>query len=138
MPKSIRNTLSSLILYKHNKKNKGLYPYIIRQILLLSKSPFNIIIENNSINATLSGVNLKKVKFNTETISLKLNNSQFELETLSDIKLIDISFSNNIYNEIDTSLEYFKKLGNNNELNEKIISFLSEFKVAHEIFFQEL
>ena len=81
---------------------------------------------------------MKKVKFNTETISLKLNNSQFELETLSDIKLIDISFSNNIYNEIDTSLEYFKKLGNNNELNEKIISFLSEFKVAHEIFFQEL
>lgn len=138
MPKSIRNTLSSLILYKHNKKNKGIYPYIILQILLLSKSPFNIIIENNSINATLSGVNLKKVKFNTETISLKLNNSQFELETLSDIKLIDISFSNNIYNEIDTSLEYFKKLGNNNELNEKIISFLSEFKVAHEIFFQEL
>lgn len=138
MPKAIKNTLSTLILYKHNKKNKGSYPYNILQILLLSKSSFNIIIENNSINATLSGVNLKEVKFNTETISLKLNNSQFELETLSDIKFIDISFSNSIYNEIDTSLEYFKKSGNNNDLNEKIISFLSELKVAHEIFFQEL
>lgn len=138
MPKSVRNTLSTLILYKHNKNNKGSYPYNILQILLLSKSSFNIIIENNSINATLSGVNLKKVKFNTETISLKLNNSQFELETLSDIKFIDISFSNNIYNEIDTSLEYFKKSGNNNELNEKIINLLSELKAVHEIFFQEL
>lgn len=138
MPKSIRNTLSSLILYKHNKKNKGIYPYIILQILLLSKSSFNIIIENNSINATLTGVNLKEVKFNTETISLKLNNSQFELKTLSDIKFIDISFKNGIYDEIDSALEYFKKLDNNIELSDKIISFLSEFKVAHEIFFQEL
>lgn len=138
MPKSIRNTLSSLILYKHNKKNKGSYPYNLLQILLLSKSSFNIIIENNSINATLSGVNLKEVKFNTATLALKLNNSQFELETLSDIKFIDISFKNGIYGEIDSALEYFRKLDNNIELNDKIISFLSEFKVAHEIFFQEL
>lgn len=138
MPKSVRNTLSSLILYKHNKKNKGSYPYNILQILLLSKSSFNIKIENNSINATLSGVNLKEVKFDTATLALKLNNSQFELKTLSDIKFIDISFKNGIYDEIDLALEYFKKLDNNIELSDKISSFLSEFKAAHEIFFQEL
>lgn len=138
MPKSVRNTLSSLILHKHNQKNKGSYPYNILQILLLSKSSFNIIIENNSINATLSGVKLKEVKFNTASLSLKLNNSQLELETLSDIKFIDISFGNGIYVQIDSSLAYFEKLNKNIELNDKIINFLSEFKVAHEMFFQDL
>lgn len=134
-PKVVRDTVSSLILHKHNKENDGVYPYEILQTLLTSKTPFNIKLKNKSINSTLKGVTLKKMVFNTDTVSLTFNNSSFEIDSLNNIKDIKIQLSKDIYENIDTSLEYLRGLDTDVS---SLIGLLNEIKNTKEMFFVDI
>lgn len=135
--KIVRDTVSSLILHNHNKDNDGVYPYEILQTLLTTKTPFNITIKNKSINSTLKGVTLKKVVYNTDTVSVTFNNSSFELESLNNIKKIEIPLPIDIYDRINKSLDYLKDKNKDKSID-KLVLFLREFKAANEIFFQNI
>jgi len=81
-PKVVRDTVSTLLIHKHNEKYEGVYTYELLQTLLTTKTPFNIKIKNKSINSTLKGVSLIKVVFNTDTVTVTFNNSQFEFTVI--------------------------------------------------------
>jgi len=135
-PKIVKDTVSTLILHKHNEEFEGVYTYEILQTLQSTKTPFDIKIKNKSINSTLKGVSLKKVVFNTDTMSVSFSNSQFELEGLGNIKGIHISISKDIYQNIDDSIKYMDKF--EEETTDKIVSLLTEYKTQKEIFFQSI
>jgi hypothetical protein len=79
---------------------------------------------------------LKKVVFNIDTVTITFNNSQFELESLGNIKGIYIPIPKDIYNNIDESLEYLEKI--DTESSKKIVELLREYKVENEDFFQNI
>ena len=133
--KIVRDTVSTLLIHKHNEDFEGVYTYEILQTLLLTKTPFEIKIKNKSINSTLKGVTLKKVVFNTDTVTVTFNNSQFEIDSLSSIKDIKIPIPKDIYDRIDTSLEYLQKFGDESK---DIRDFLNGLKVGKELFFQNI
>lgn len=131
-PKVVRDTVSTLLIHKHNEKYEGVYTYELLQTLLTTKTPFNIKIKNKSINSTLKGVSLIKVVFNTDTVTVTFNNSQFELDSLLSIKEIKIPLSKDIYDRIDTSLEYLNSMDDDVS---NLVRLLNEIKNANEIFF---
>lgn len=135
-PKVVRDTVSTILLHKHNEEYEGFYPYETLQTLLTTKTPFDIKIKNKSINSTLKGVSLKKVVFNTDTVTVSFNNSQFELDSLSSIKDIKIPLSKDIYDNIDTSLNYLRGVDDDDVSN--LIGLLNEIKNGKEMFFVDI
>ena len=135
-PKIVKDTVSTLLLHKHNEEFEGIYTYEILQTLQSTKTPFDIKIKNKSINSSLKGVSLKKVVFNTDTVTVTFNNSQFKLESLDNIKGIHIPISKDLYQNIDDSIKYMDN--SEEETAEKIVSLLTEYKTQKEIFFQSI
>lgn len=133
---SVKDTVSSLVIHKHNGKFEGKYTYELLQTLQSSKTPFNITIQNESIDTKLSGVKVKKIQFRIDSVSLSFSNSQFELESLSDIKKIQIPIQKDIYKKIDKSLEYLQSF--DNESSKKLRDLLNEYKVGRELFFNDI
>lgn len=134
--RKVADTVSILLIHKYNTDFEGVYTYEVLQTLSQLKTPFEIKIKNKTINSTLKEVILKKVVFNIDTVTITFNNSQFELESLGDIKGIYISIPKDIYNNIDESLEYLEKT--DTESSKKIVELLREYKVANENFFQNI
>lgn len=133
---SVKDTVTTLVIHKHNDKFEGKYTYELLQTLKSSKTPFNISIQNESMDISLSNEKIKGIKFNIDTVTLKFSNSQFKLVSLSDIKTIQIPISKDIYQRIDKSLEYLQQF--DNESSQKLRELLNEYKVGKELFFNDI
>lgn len=134
-PKVVRDTVSTILIHKHNEEFEGVYTYELLQTLQTTKTPFDIKLKNKSINSTLKGVSLQKVVFNTDTVTVTFNNSQFELDSLNNIKDIKIPLPKDIYDRIDTSLEYLR--GMDDDVS-NLVGLLNEIKNGKEMFFVDI
>lgn len=133
---SIKDTVSEVILNEYNEENKGIYPYELLQTMILNKSPFNIEIKNSELHIKMKSVKLKKVTFNTDTITLKFNNSKFEIESLENIKLIEIPKTKNLKNRVDKSLQLLEKY--DYESVKPLINLMIGCQNKEDIFFQPI
>jgi hypothetical protein len=133
----VKDTISTLLIHQHNEKYNGHYTYEILQALSQNHTPFNIHIENESISTSLKSVSLQEMIFNTDTITVVFNNSQFELESFETISDIKIPITSDIYNNIDKSIEYIDTLAKT-DTKDMLIKLLTSYKSAHKIFFQDI
>lgn len=60
---SIKDTVNTLVIHKHNEKFDGKYTYELLQTLQSSKSSFDIKIQNKSIDTTLKYVKLQNLPY---------------------------------------------------------------------------
>ena len=91
------------ILHESVKEAKGIYDKLREHIIGICHE-----IESN--------YEVKNIEFNSDTVSVVFNNSHFELDSLSDIKKIDVFIPTDIFENID----YF--LDSNQEGNPKIVT----------------
>lgn len=133
----VKNTLSTLLVHSYNKEENSDTTYALLQYLIQTKTPFEIDIHNDTMDIKLQNTILKKIEFKTDSLSLKLKNAAFTLQSLSDIRHINIPIPKEIYSNIDKTLEYLT-LQLKDETITKLIYFINIHKVDNEIFFQNL
>jgi len=134
-PKKVSDTVSKLILNKHNEEYEGIYNYELLKTLQLLKTPFDIKIKNKTLNMSMKDVTLNKITFNFDTVTVEFNNSKFEIESLENIKNIKIQTPKDIMDRIDYSIDYLN--GDSNVLK-KLVELLETYKVGNEIFHQTI
>lgn len=88
------------------------------------------------MNISLKRITFKGIEFDTDTITVKFNNSQFILDTLSDIKDIQIPIAKNIFDNIDKTLIYLDSIGSTSI--DELIGLLNEYKTSKDLFFTNL
>ena len=93
----IKDTISTVLIHKNNRDFKGIYPYETIQILLQNQTKFNISISNDYMNIEMKNITIKNIEFDNDTVSVGFNNSHFELNSLSDIKKIDVVIPTDIF-----------------------------------------
>jgi len=133
---SIKDTLSEVIINDYNKENEGVYHYKLLQTMILTKSRFTVQIKNSQLNIKMKSVQLTKITFNIDTVSLEFNNSKFEIESLGHIKLVEIPKTKGLRDRVDKSLELLQKYDN---ISVKPLSDLLTYcQNKEDLFFQSL
>jgi len=133
---SIKDTLSEVIINDYNKENEGVYPYELLQTMILTKSRFTVQIKNSQLNIKMKSVQLKKITFNIDTVSLEFNNSKFEIESLGHIKLISIPKTKGLRARVDKSMTLLQKY--DNESVKPLIYLFDKLVTGEDMFFQVL
>lgn len=133
----ISDTVSEILVKQHNTNHKGVYPYEFLQTLISLKSTFNIEIKNSQLNIKMKSVKLKKITFNDDTIDIKLNNATFKIESLGNIKLIEMKKIAGLRNRVDKSLELLQKKYDKNSVK-KLIYLMKSSQLKEDLFFQKL
>ncbi len=133
---TIKDTISTVLIHKNNRDFNGIYPYETLQTLIQTQTPFTITIENKTISAIMKNATIKNIEFNSDTVSVVFNNSHFELDSLSDIKKIDVFIPTDIFENIDETMEYLQST--DIELVVSLMELLREYKNAKDIFFTNL
>lgn len=131
----MRKTIAEVVVNNYNMTNQGIYRYELLLILLKTQVSFNIKIKNNRLNINMKSVKLKKIIFNKDTLTLKFNDSQFEIESLEHIKFLEVEQSINLKEKINKAM---KELKNDDTVSAQYIRTLFDYHtIAEEIFFQK-
>lgn len=131
-PKVVKDTISAVIVNENNKTAKGQYPYNTLRILQQTKSKVDIQIKSDSMDVSMKNVIIKKVNFNTDTVTVSLNNSQFTLDSLSDIVYIKPIVSNTIFKELKESMEYLEQF--DSEIVKNISNIMDQYRSEYKLF----
>ncbi len=133
---SIKDTVSKILVGNYNDNNEGKYTYELLQTLISLKSIFNVKIKNSTLNIEMESVKLKKITFNTDTVTINFNNSKFEVSSLEDIKLIKVTKTNGLRERVDESLKLLEKYDTVSV--KAIIDLLVRYQVKEDVCFKSL